>query len=421
MGRLLFVFLSLTWKIICCLKIFSVTDRALITSNMDGNLMEPSCYNPQGQLVGGGWQGMSIKDILEKVDLFNFGSLGDEENGKKKDKTNEGPMTPDLKLVKPEPNVSSAKSAFLGPKIWKNSLHFHKMGAGGAAGSNGGSMDASGTEFSVMNIDEFLNENNLDFDHFPLRASEEEREQGMEASTNYRNMYRNPSSVASGDGLMEIEQPISPPVEVVMPQSPSRNEPCLKRKADFDASSPQLPSSNIPQWNKSKSDGPKGKNDFLYVESKRARLEREREERRRREEVRCEFSAEELALATIPGADFDPARRQFSLEELKPQPIIRKKRKSYVSPDRKDEKYWEKRGKNNVAARRSREARRLKENQISLRTAFLEQQNSSLKSALNSMTEKNEKLSQERKALIEKLKKYESVSPFLDDQGSAVM
>ena len=33
----------------------------------------------------------------------------------------------------------------------------------------------------------------------------------------------------------------------------------------------------------------------------------------------------------------------------------------------KDGRYWEKRGKNNVAARRSREARRLKENQIALR------------------------------------------------------
>ena len=94
---------------------------------------------------------------------------------------------------------------------------------------------------------------------------------------------------------------------------------------------------------------------------------------------------------------------------------------SYVSPDRKDEKYWEKRGKNNVAARRSREARRLKENQISLRTAFLEQQNASLKAALKSTTEKNEILSQEKKALVEKLKKYESVSPFLDEQGSACM
>lgn len=89
---------------------------------------------------------------------------------------------------------------------------------------------------------------------------------------------------------------------------------------------------------------------------------------------------------------------------------------SYVSPDRKDDKYWEKRGKNNVAARRSREARRLKENQISLRTAFLEQQNASLKAALNSVKEKNDKLSLERKALLDKLKKYESVSPFLDDQ-----
>ena len=74
-----------------------------------------------------------------------------------------------------------------------------------------------------------------------------------------------------------------------------------------------------------------------------------------------------------------------------------------------------------MAARRSREARRLKENQISLRTAFLEQQNNSLKAALKSTTEKNEILSQEKKALVEKLKKYESVSPFLDEQASACM
>merc|ERR1711902_460529 len=149
----------------------------------------------------------------------------------------------------------------------------------------------------------------------------------------------------------------------------------------------------------SKNDGPKGKNEFLYVESKRARMEREKEERRRREEVRVEFSPEELALATIPGADFDPARRQFSLEELKPQPIIRKKRKSYVSPDRKDEKYWEKREKNNVAARRSREARRLKENQISLRTAFLEKENAMLKSQCDEIKTENMELVAEKQIL----------------------
>merc|ERR1712179_659312 len=200
-----------------------------------------------------------------------------------------------------------------------------------------------------------------------------------------------------------------------MPQSPSRNELSLKRKADFETSAPQSPPSNIADWNEPRTDGPKGKNEFLYVESKRARMEREKEERRRREEIRVEFSAEELALATIPGADFDPARRQFSLEELKPQPIIRKKRKSYVSPERKDDKYWEKRGKNNVAARRSREARRLKENQIALRTAYLEKQNYGLKSALQDVNMKNEKLALEKKILMEKLQKYELMaSAFLE-------
>ena len=68
-------------------------------------------------------------------------------------------------------------------------------------------------------------------------------------------IYRNPNSVSSEDGMMETEQPISPPVQVVMPQSPSRNEFCLKRKADFDPNQSQL--TNISQWNKSKNDGPK--------------------------------------------------------------------------------------------------------------------------------------------------------------------
>ena len=175
-------------------------------------------------------------------------------------------------------------------------------------------------------------------------------------------------------------------------------------------------------------------------------MEREKEERMRREEARTEFSAEELALATIPGADFDPTRRQFSSDELRPQPIIRKRRKvnqllhfwicraysylemcydiyiiyfvllkAFVDMEQKDDKYWEKRGKNNVAARRSREARRLKENQIALRTAYLEKQNYGLKSALQDVNMKNEKLALEKKILMEKLQKYELMaSAFLE-------
>ena len=80
------------------------------------------------------------------------------------------------------------------------------------------------------------------------------------AKLNYYHFNRNPNSVSSEDGMMDTEQPISPPVPVVLPQSPNhRNELCLKRKADFDEAAsphPQMPH-QMPQWNKSKNDAPK--------------------------------------------------------------------------------------------------------------------------------------------------------------------
>ena len=155
-------------------------------------------------------------------------------------------------------------------------------------------MEGSGTEFSVMNIDEFLNENNFDFDHFPSKISEDDKDHGMAAPSNGGNSYRyelfnqlkckyfgihkiirfiqrfvklnyyhfnrNPNSVSSEDGMTDTEQPISPPVPVVLTQSPNhRNELCLKRKADIDEAAsphPQMPH-QMPQWNKSKDDAPK--------------------------------------------------------------------------------------------------------------------------------------------------------------------
>ena len=67
------------------------------------------------------------------------------------------------------------------------------------------------------------------------------------------------------------------------------------------------------------------------------------------------------------------------MEELRPQPIIKKRKKNAVPEEAKDEKYWEKRLKNKEATRRSREAKRLKENQIVLRAAYLEKENKVLK------------------------------------------
>ena len=61
---------------------------------------------------------------------------------------------------------------------------------------------------------------------------------------------------------------------------------------------------------------------------------------------------------------FDPTTRIFTDDELRPQPILRKRKKQYVADEQKTEKYWEKRAKNNNAARRSREAKRTRENQV---------------------------------------------------------
>ena len=56
-------------------------------------------------------------------------------------------------------------------------------------------------------------------------------------------------------------------------------------------------------------------------------MEREKEEKRRRAQMEIEFSPQELALATVPGLAFDPRERKFQPDELRPQPIIRKRKK----------------------------------------------------------------------------------------------
>ncbi|XP_062590838.1 hepatic leukemia factor-like [Saccostrea cucullata] len=120
-------------------------------------------------------------------------------------------------------------------------------------------------------------------------------------------------------------------------------------------------------------------------------------------EVQYDIDPSDLALASIPGQNFDPKKRRFTEDELKPQPIIKKSRKVYVPDDCKDQKYWSRRKKNNVAAKRSREARRIKENQIALRAAYLEKENNTLKEELRKLQLENTQLSQ-------RLKKYEGKS-----------
>nr|XP_036214998.1 hepatic leukemia factor isoform X14 [Bactrocera oleae] len=102
------------------------------------------------------------------------------------------------------------------------------------------------------------------------------------------------------------------------------------------------------------------------------------------------------------GRDFDPRTRAFSDEELKPQPMIKKSRKQFVPDELKDDKYWARRRKNNIAAKRSRDARRQKENQIAMRARYLEKENSTLHQEV-------EQLKQENMDLRARLSKFQDV------------
>lgn len=75
---------------------------------------------------------------------------------------------------------------------------------------------------------------------------------------------------------------------------------------------------------------------------------------------------------------------------------MRRVAKSPVLPtstvDEKDAAYWERRRKNNEAAKRSRDARRAKEDEIAIRAAFLEQENMKLKYELVALRNETAKL-----------------------------
>jgi len=64
----------------------------------------------------------------------------------------------------------------------------------------------------------------------------------------------------------------------------------------------------------------------------------------------------------------------------------------FVPDELKDEKYWARRRKNNLAAKRSRDARRMKENQIALRADYLERESDQLRKQMEDLKRENQKL-----------------------------
>ncbi len=70
--------------------------------------------------------------------------------------------------------------------------------------------------------------------------------------------------------------------------------------------------------------------------------------------VRYEPDPADLALSSVPGQEiFDPRKRKFSAEELKPQPMIKKARKIFIPEDLKvNTNTWSTEGRQRAANRR---------------------------------------------------------------------
>ncbi|XP_068701916.1 thyrotroph embryonic factor-like [Montipora foliosa] len=81
-----------------------------------------------------------------------------------------------------------------------------------------------------------------------------------------------------------------------------------------------------------------------------------------------------------------PSRRRRSAKYVyNPLPISKKADRKFVCQAEKDEKYWERRIKNNVAAKRSRDMRRQKEIEISEKFKTLERENARLKNEVQTL------------------------------------
>jgi len=75
-----------------------------------------------------------------------------------------------------------------------------------------------------------------------------------------------------------------------------------------------------------------------------------------------------------------------------PKPVIEKPPKQFVPEQAKDQSYWDKRQRNNEAARRSREMRRLKEKETCDKLLRLKKENEALRVAITLLIQRNENL-----------------------------
>ena len=282
--------------------------------------------------------------------------------------------------------ANDPEAAFLGPKLWDKPISLPPL---------------DDTEFSIMNIDDFLNENNISLDADPVMPANPSKEntpepgasnaaaaamamspnstmlrtkmEQMDMASSPEETYGQEDDDEAGNNDREEEENEAKPRRgTKRPAGPRNQLPKVRflyyfrtvlgniesklymsheiRESSFfieiSGHPPEMIyfSPSVKPETKDQTTHPNcvyvrvriltalcflslqdTDNTFLYAESKRARAEREKEEKKRKLEI--DFAPEDLALATIPGADFDPRKRAFSTDELRPQPIIRKRKK----------------------------------------------------------------------------------------------
>lgn len=274
---------------------------------------------------------ISLKELLEPGILHDPRHFGREDKKKDKDENSNGSL-----------NAFYQSSALMAPSLWDNNclLPFTNI---------------NDFKVELLDNDDFLNELNTITDGAPLPelqkflTPDQQEQKGLshDSKSTLANLNISKSS---------ITPPISPRSAQDSPMLANALMGSIRPRGDSplvgrsNSSSPELPNQQF--------------------------LEK--------------YTPDALVLASAPGEGlFNPVKRRFHSEELKPQPVLKKSKKTFVPEDCKDDKYWCRRYKNNTAAKRSRDAKRIKENQIALRAAFLEEENEYLKQELSKYKAEN--------------------------------
>ncbi|CAG2231866.1 HLF [Mytilus edulis] len=344
-------------------------------------------------LFGLGHTSYSLKELLENPVLQNPPQFN-KDGGSLKPKE-KGSMSPTF----------DPTSAFLGPNLWS-------------------SADYTDGDISLeyMDLDEFLSENGI-----PVDLNEASNGSSKSNDSQVSSPKESDSAPTSTVNIKEIQSP----QEDDMEDSDSDEESCEEEKKKDVVESGSLLDINI-EFNVAEQDVILSTVPVIQNGERRSPV------------VEIDFSVEEgeQELVNVPGEEtFNPKERKFSEDELKPQPMIKKSRKdqhltfiynneAYIIPleifndaikeieqvlrnqifvpdEQKDDKYWCRRKKNNVAAKRSRDARRVKENQIAMRACYLEKCNNTLTAEVQKLKKENAQI---KKSLEDAQKKLNSTS-----------